>query len=505
MRLPQSSRFAGLLMAGAFLGKLLGFVREVSMAHALGASMMADGYRGAITAVMLPIIFVQNECVPAVLVPQHQRWQQEGRAAKALAALGMALFLLATAITVAVEIGLKPWVDVIVGGFSPAGQSLTEDFVAIMALAMPASVLLNVLASAEIAMGRARLTSIRASLLNVSVLVGIGVYVVTGYAHALAWAFTLSFNSLVLWGLWTLWREGLIDPAGLGLRSVATEMADFARRLRPLLVQPVSEQTFWWSERLLASRLVTGSVASMDYARTLTETVILVISQPLGMSVLARGPAKDVPGLLNRLGRPMLALSVPAAVFAIFFADWVVRLVFARGAFDEKAVHLTGSAVAGISTGLWAATLGWVLIRVLNSTGRNGHAALVLTAAFLGNILWNVATASWQPTMNGTLLLGMGEGVRGLVLLFGAAAALGQAWPLLRLVMIASPGAILMALLAVGIRSIDMAGQIQLVLGLLACLVSIAASGAMLLRGEALAVVSGLVRGVLLKAGFKSA
>jgi hypothetical protein len=46
---------AAILMSGALVSKLLGFGREVLMAQVLGASMVADGFRGALTAVMLPL------------------------------------------------------------------------------------------------------------------------------------------------------------------------------------------------------------------------------------------------------------------------------------------------------------------------------------------------------------------------------------------------------------------------------------------------------------------
>ena len=65
----SSGRFVAKLISGALASKLLGFGREIAMAHVLGATLVADGFRGAITAVFLPIAFLQNETVPAVMIP----------------------------------------------------------------------------------------------------------------------------------------------------------------------------------------------------------------------------------------------------------------------------------------------------------------------------------------------------------------------------------------------------------------------------------------------------
>ena len=45
-------RFSAVLISGALASKLLGFAREVMMAHVLGASLVADGFRAAIAAVL---------------------------------------------------------------------------------------------------------------------------------------------------------------------------------------------------------------------------------------------------------------------------------------------------------------------------------------------------------------------------------------------------------------------------------------------------------------------
>jgi putative peptidoglycan lipid II flippase len=461
-------QLTGRLMAGALLGKAVGFAREVAFAQVIGASLLADGFRGALTAMLLPLAFLQNESVPAVLVPLYKRWQQEGRAASALATMTLALGLVATLIMVAVILAGDVWVEAIVGGFDEKGVALTRELLRVMALAMPASVVLNVLAAGELALGRARLTSVRASLQNLAVLAGIAIFAVTGHAPAIAWAFAIAFNGLAVYGVWSMARDGLLDPAGLGPGAVLRELGLFFRQLRPLMLQPFSEQAHHWVERALSSRLAVGTVASLDYARTLTESAVLLISQPLGLSVLAQDATHDHAAVVDRIARPVLALTVPASVFAVLYADDVVRLVFGRGAFGASAVAMTGSAMSGIAAGLWATVLGWILLRLLNRSGRNGHAAAILTLAFAANIACNLATAPWQATHDGTFLLGLGETARGLVLLFGCALVLGCTGVVLRLVGLALPAAALMAVAALALRGHGLPWTAELALGLAA-------------------------------------
>ncbi|OYU89885.1 MAG: virulence factor MviN [Bradyrhizobiaceae bacterium PARB1] len=484
MTSPRQStrRFVAKLISGALASKLLGFGREILMAHVLGATLVADGFRGAITAVFLPIAFLQNETVPAVMIPMHRDALRGDDAPRKLGALAVAT----TGIALILMVGLQALGDVavraLVGGFSAEGRSLTLDFIRIMALGMPASVLVNVLASGEIALGRTRLTNIRASILNISVLIGVALIVVTNSVHALAWSFTAAFNILAVWGLITLGRDGAISFRGMSLGAVLASAREFFRRLRPLLALPIAEQANIWVERLLASRVGTGAVASLDYARTLTESALLLISQPVGLAVLSNEKPKELGAQIESIARPILALAVPASAFLFMFAPDIVRLVFFRGAFNEQAVLLTSQALQGISCGLWAATLGWILIRILNGAGRNFVAALIIVIAYLVNIGINLLT-SYLPHVpeSGTLLLGLGEATRGIVLLAGVMMVLKSRKKLLFWLFLASIPAALMILSGWQIHEWFAGTWQRLFVGAAACLVCVALAFAMLL------------------------
>jgi putative peptidoglycan lipid II flippase len=422
---PSSRRVAAILMTGALVSKILGFVREILMAKVLGASMAADGFRGAITAVLLPLVFLQNESISAIMIPMQRESHENGDAPTQLAALTIALTLAAAALMLAIEVIGPWWVDAIVGGFVPETQALTLQFVRIMALAMPASVMSNCLAAGEIASGRSRVTNIRASLLNVSVLIGIGLVVLTGWLNALAWSFTIAFNALGVIALWLLWRAGRLSLVGVMPATVLAAGREFVRRLRPLLALPTAEQGHVWIERALASRLVTGSVASLEYARTLTDSAVVLISQPMGIAILSSHSQTTERARIEAIARPVLALMLPASVFLFMFAPDVIGLVFHRGAFNERAVVLTSQALRGISLGLWAATLGWILLRILNRTYRNTAVAIILVASYAVNIAVNLGTAGIQESSGaGTLIIGLGEAARSFTLLAGVALAL---------------------------------------------------------------------------------
>ena len=154
---------------------------------------------------------------------------------------------------------------------------------------MPASVLLNCLSAAEIATGRSRVAALRPMVLNTSVMTGIVLYAVTGTLLFLPVLFALSFNLLGAWAIWTLWREGMLDLKGLRLHLILAVVREFGRRLRPLMLQPLAEQGQVWLERIVASGFAVGTLASIDYARTLTDSAVLLIAQPIGMAVLYKG------------------------------------------------------------------------------------------------------------------------------------------------------------------------------------------------------------------------
>jgi putative peptidoglycan lipid II flippase len=82
-------------MTGALVSKILGFVREILMAQVLGASMAADGFRAAITAVMLPLVFFQGESIAAIMIPMQRESRENGDAPQQLAALTIAITIVA--------------------------------------------------------------------------------------------------------------------------------------------------------------------------------------------------------------------------------------------------------------------------------------------------------------------------------------------------------------------------------------------------------------------------
>ncbi|MDP9096911.1 MAG: virulence factor MviN, partial [Pseudomonadota bacterium] len=314
-------------MGGALLSKVLGLVREILIARAIGASLVADSFRGGLTAVFLPLAILQGETVPAILIPVYREWDRMGEAPRRFGALTLALTLLAALMFGIVELTAPLWIDVLLGGFSVPARDLTLSFTRIMALAMPASVLLCCLSASEIARGRSRITSIRATLVNVAVIGGVLLLLATGQAIALAWSFTLAFNAVAVWAVGAAITEGAVSFSGIGAAEILSTFVLYMRRLRPLLLQPLAEQGEIWIERLLASALTVGTIASLDYARTLSDSATLLIGQPLGLAVLSAGPGQDQRTQMETLARPVLAIAIPGSFFLVCFAPEVVELV----------------------------------------------------------------------------------------------------------------------------------------------------------------------------------
>lgn len=450
----SSRRLVMLLMAGAVIGKGLGFVREILMAQVFGASLIADAFRAATTGILMPLAPFQSESVPSTLIPLHRRWEEDGAAPRLFAALTLAITAIGILLMGLVLVFSEQWIDLLVGGFSEAAKDKTHDFLRILALAMPASVLINVLAACEISLGRSRMMTVRASLTNVSVIIGILCLMAFGWDESIAWAFSIAFNALALWGLFRLIREGALDFASVRLEDVGFAAKSFGRQFLPLTLVPLAEQGNIWVERFIASTLLVGTVASLDYARTITDSAVLFISQPIGLVLLSRFSSTDQNEKVLTVVRTLLAIGLPGCVSLGLFAPDIARVVFQRGAFNEVAVVMTGDAIRGISVGLWASTVGWVVLRLLNGAGRNIAAAAILVTAFLSNLVFNVLAFELVPhSLESSLVLGLGEAVRGMVLLIATLVTLKLVRPALKMIALALVPALVMLALGWGTQA----------------------------------------------------
>ena len=461
---PHSKRstikFTGFLMAGALLGKILGFVREILFAKALGANLVADSFRGAMTAVLLPISPLQGDMIPSTMVPMNKQWSDQNIAPVMFASLFVMFAVISTIIAVVV-FTLAPWyIAALCSGFSAEAKAITVQFTQVMSLSMPASVLISLLGCVELSAGRGRLTAIRSSIQNIAIILGIYMMAWTGNPIGIAWGFSVSFNAVALYGYIMLCREGQLDPRNITLSAGFEALAEFFKRAKLLIAQPLFDQASQIVEKLLSSSLITGSMASMDYARTLTDTMMYFISQPIGYVVLSQGE-DNVRHRVLMISRPLLNLAIPAALFMHIFAVDIVSIVFQRGEFQNNAIQLTAGAVEGISLGLWASTLGWILIRILNAQRRNATAAKIFVIAYCGNILVNYASYRYY----GTFGIGLGEATRGLCLLFGTAYALRCTYLLLRLTALTFPIALLLVIVGLAVRDMDTSALIHLLYG----------------------------------------
>jgi putative peptidoglycan lipid II flippase len=414
-------KFTGLLMIGALLGKALGFVREIQLAKQLGANLVADSLRGAMVAVLMPIAPLQGDLVPSTLVPLYNEWRSEQRSSRMMSSLCLAFVAIAVAFAVLIVLFTDSYVGLLVGGFGTEAQAVTVSFTRIMTLAMPASVLIALFMCVEISLGKSRMTSIRASVQNISIIIGISVMSYTGKVTAIAWAFSISMIITACYGFIVLWREGELSPRDISINASIDAFKVFVHRARPLFLQPLCDQGNTFLEKLLSSVLAVGTLASLDYARTITDTVFYIVSLPIGYLVLGQDQSTAIRDRFILLCRPILHMALPSSAFILIFATDITRLVFQRGAFQAEAISLTSASLQGIAVGLWATTLGWILVRMLNAQQRNRTAAMVFVYAYIGNMITNVVTFRWL----GPFGIGLGEAVRGVLILAGTVYALG--------------------------------------------------------------------------------
>lgn len=412
---------------GNLLGKGLALFREIVFAQAFGTGPVAAGFRVAQSVSFVPASLVSNDILPGAFVPSYAREVRNNsdRAALLARSYALAVSVLVAIPTVAVVLYARPIVDAIVPGGSPGMKEQAAAFLQILAWCIPAYGLSAVFALILVTHGRVGAQSLRPALQSVGLLAGTLLAITTGHLALLAGGFVAAWIVYALMTGGICWSGGYFKtPQGFSLTVAGKFLLADGRRILPLLPLPIVVQASILTERFFASLGDEGLLASVDYARTISDSVMSLIAVPLGILGLTRLSGLRAPDfrrvMLRAVNVTLLAVPLLGALIVVFAPD-IVSLIYERGAFDSAAVTVTAQVLMGQSVLLVAQVLGYFLVRATMAEGRN---RIVFYATCFA-VLSQVGVQALVLTPLGAVALGLGPSVYGLVLAVILSVSLG--------------------------------------------------------------------------------
>ncbi len=358
------------VVAGATLAsRILGFVRDLVTAFALGAGPLADAFFVAFRLPNLLRRLFGEGSLTMAFVPVYTRTREESGEAEAhaMARSIMAWLLLILGLVTAVAIlGARPLVMLIAPGFAddPAVLDVTADltricfpyilFVSGMALCM------GILNSS----GRFLAPAAAPCALNVVLIAAalIGVYGGLSVPHCLA------VGVLVAGAAQLALQQPSLRRAGFSWRGPWSWRHRGVRRTGLLMLPTVFGAAVYQINivigTMLASFLAAGSISYLYYADRLVQfplgvfgVAVSTAALPSLSSLAARADMDGFKDTLNASLRLTLFISLPAAAGLMALSGPIVSLLFQRGAFDAHAVSATSWALVAYGAGLPAFAL----------------------------------------------------------------------------------------------------------------------------------------------------
>lgn len=354
------------------ISRVLGFVRDITIASNLGASFLSDAF---FVAFKLPNflrrLFAEG-AFNAAFVPLYTGSVAADGQEKAtrFASEAMSLLLVILFIVTGIFILCMPWLMyVLAPGFADDPQKFGLT-VALTRITMPYIIFISLVSLlGGILNSSHKFAAVAATpiLMNLSLIIVptlVEQWTPTG-AHALAVAVFVA--GVVQW----LWLYYFCAKRGLLPKLVRPKLTPEVKRLL-LLIGPAAlgagvAQINLFIDLIIASQFDSG-VSYLYYADRINELPLAVIGIAVGTALLPMlsrhirlGEMEEAYRAQNRAIGFTLFLSLPSALALMTIAEPIIRIMFARGAFGEAETLATAPALVAFAAGLPA----FILIKIL--------------------------------------------------------------------------------------------------------------------------------------------
>ncbi|MFZ5641828.1 MAG: murein biosynthesis integral membrane protein MurJ [Bacillota bacterium] len=353
-------RAAFVVMAATLVGRVVGFVREMAVAQAFGASMETDAILVAFTIPSMAAMALAGAFNSAFIPVFSGYLDREDRAgAHRMASTLINLLAIILAVIIIVALFFAPQLaGILARGFKPQALALTTE---LMKVIFPGLIFIGLMGLAGGILNSYRhflVPALGPMVASIGIIAAIKLLAPELGIMSYAIGILAGYGGQFLVQLPAMARKGfryypVLDLKHPGVRRTLVLML-------PILVGAVISQVILLVERRLGSYLISGSISHLNYASRIFQLPWALfgtaITVPLFPALAAQAARREFGELRQTLARGIntfALLLAPAAVALIVLRVPIVRLLFERGEFNARDTVATALALALYSLGLF--------------------------------------------------------------------------------------------------------------------------------------------------------
>lgn len=366
----QIARAATLIMLGNVASRVLGVVRDQSIAYLFGASGTTDAYRAAYRVPQMAYDLLIGNSISAALVPTFTDYAQDEDRAELWRVVNAVLLgtLLALGTMAAVMMLFsRDLVALVASSFSPQEAQLATRLLRVMLPSLALLGLSAVMTAALYTLRRFIFPAFAAACFNAGII--LAVVLLARALGPLSLALGVLAGAAMQAGLqgFGLRRAGAAFRSAVSLRHPA--IGRILRLYLPVAAGLVVSVLAQVLDLNLAARTGEGSIAVLGYATTLIQLPLGLVGTATSGAVLpslsayaASGEVKRFRETLSFGCRLALVAVLPATVGLIILREPLIALLFQRGQFGAADTARTSTAFLAYSFQLPFAAIDQLLI-----------------------------------------------------------------------------------------------------------------------------------------------
>lgn len=420
------------LMIITLIISISSFIREIVLSYFFGASSITDAYLLSLTIPTVIFEFITAGLIVAY-IPLYNRVESEEGKEKAEEYTNNLVNILMLFVLVVFAIGIlmaNVIVRFIASGFDEVTLNLAVAFTRISLTGMFFNTLVAVFSGYLQVKGNYVIPALVALPMNIIVIISI--YISSGgNIYILAIGTAISFASQLILMVPVLRKKGYKHRFILNFRD--KNLKRMLLLVAPIVIGVSVNQINILVDRSIASSVAVGGISALNYAKLLLSFVrnflvlsVITVSYPILAKMVVENQIQELKKITFKIMNVINLFNLPVSVGLFLLAEPIIRAMFGRGAFDERAVLMTSVSLFFFSFGIIGMGVRDIVARVFYAMHDTKTPLINATIGIVLNIILNIVLSRIMGLAGIALATSIGATFTGILLLISLRRKIGS-------------------------------------------------------------------------------